>query len=272
VLNLRERFSVMSALLAGLLAVVAIAPCHAPAETRAAVSKCLHEPLGRGTVASILDGRTVLLADGREVRLAGIEEPQADAHSAASGALRALIEGAEVNLKGPSFFDRYGRLVAYVFVVRGGSEEEGVAQSLLATGVAWVSPTVDTTCAAELFASERLARRDKLGLWGDPYYEIRSADNPDAVSERRGIFTLVEGKVVSVRESGGTIYVNFGRRWSEDFTVTVQKRNERSFADAGLEPKKLEGRRVRVRGWIEKRSGPWIEAQRPAQIEIVDGN
>ena len=28
--------------------------------------------------------------------------------------------------------------------------------------------------------------------------------------------------------------------------------------------------RVRVRGWIEARGGPWIEATRPEQIEITD--
>ena len=38
-----------------------------------------------------------------------------------------------------------------------------------------------------------------------------------------------------------------------------------SHAAAGLEPKKLAGRRVRVRGWIEERGGPWIEAARPEQ-------
>jgi hypothetical protein len=32
---------------------------------------------------------------------------------------------------------------------------------------------------------------------------------------------------------------------------------------AGFEPKKLAGRRVRIRGWIEERGGPWIEATRP---------
>ena len=97
-----------------------------------------------------------------------------------------------------------------------------------------------------------------------------SAERAEAVVARRGHFTLVEGKVVSVRESGATIYVNFGRRWSEDFTVTVLKRNERSFVDAGIEPKKLEGRRVRVRGWVEEHGGPWIEALHPTQIEIVN--
>jgi hypothetical protein len=43
----------------------------------------------------------------------------------------------------------------------------------------------------------------------------------------------------------------------------------RAFAAAGLDPKKLEGARVRVRGWVEERSGPRIEAVRPEQIEIA---
>ena len=86
----------------------------------------------------------------------------------------------------------------------------------------------------------------------------------------RGRFAIVEGKVVSVRESGGTIYVNFGRRWSEDFTVTISKRNERLFSETGLMPKLLAGRRVRIRGVIEERGGPWIEAISPGQIEIAD--
>ena len=69
----------------------------------------------------------------------------------------------------------------------------------------------------------------------------QDAGNPAQILAFRGRFAVVEGKVLSVRESGGTIYVNFGRRWTEDFTVTALKRNERTFADAGLELKKLEG-------------------------------
>ena len=75
-----------------------------------------------------------------------------------------------------------------------------------------------------------------------------------------------------MRESGGTIYVNFGRRWSDDFTVTVAKRHERAFTAAGMELKKLTGQHVRVRGTIEERGGPWIEAAAPEQIEIAERN
>src|SRR4249919_3828370 len=90
-------------------------------------------------------------------------------------------------------------------------------------------------------------------------------------SSRFGVVSRwLRAKVLSVRESGATIYVNFGRRWSDDFTVTVQKRGERSFTAAGLELKKLAGQHVRVRGTIEERAGPWIEAARPEQIEIAE--
>jgi hypothetical protein len=142
---------------------------------------------------------------------------------------------------------------------------------LLAGGFARVGGRIGTReCATELLARERAARKAKLGLWAISYYDLLDADNPADVQAKRGRFALVEGKVVSVRESGATIYVNFGRRWTEDFTVTILKRNERSFAAAGVEPKRLSGRRVRVRGWIEERGGPWIEAARPEQIELID--
>jgi micrococcal nuclease len=44
------------------------------------------------------------------------------------------------------------------------------------------------------------------------------------------------------------------------------------FAAAGLEPKRLENRSVRVRGWVEERNGPRIEVTRPEQIEIAGRN
>jgi hypothetical protein len=81
---------------------------------------------------------------------------------------------------------------------------------------------------------------------------------------------LVEGKVLSVRESGATIYLNFGRRWAQDLSVTILKRNRREFAAAGIDPGRLEGQSIRVRGWVEQRGGPVIEAVASKQIEFAD--
>jgi hypothetical protein len=120
-----------------------------------------------------------------------------------------------------------------------------------------------------LRAAEVAARAAGLGLWSDPYYGVRQADNPADILLDQGRFALVEGTVASVRERGGIVYVNFGRRW--DFTVTILKRNERLFAGAGLEPGRLAGRRIEVRGFVEERGGPAMEAVRPEQIEIVAG-
>ena len=42
-----------------------------------------------------------------------------------------------------------------------------------------------------------------------------------------------------------------------------------SFETAGIDLKSLKDKRVRVRGWIEARGGPRIEATRPGQIELI---
>ena len=237
--------------------------------------------LAQGAAGRVMDGRTFALEDGREIRLAGIEvpplpEPQekspAPGGIAARDALAALLSGAQITLKQADAqkTDRYDRIIAYAFAKRDGADH-AVQADLVAAGHARVAARVgNRACAMELLRRETLARKAKLGLWGSSYYDLLNADNPTDVLAEQGRFALVEGRVLSVRESGATIYVNFGRRWTEDFTVTILKRNERNFTAAGLEPKKLAGRQIRVRGWIEERGGPWIEATRPEQIEFAD--
>ncbi len=257
-----------------LFAALMLSDCPALAEV--AAQPCPGEQSTPVAVARVVDGRTFVLADGREVRLSGLEIPRAsdddadtDAGDRARAALEALIGGREVALRPANpATDRYGRAVAAVFVAPGG---EWVQAGMIASGHALASARSGTaSCMAELLRRERAARNAKLGLWEEPYYVIPRAEGHAAVAAERGRFTLVEGKVLSVRESGATIYVNFGRRWSEDFTVTIAKRNVRAFAAAGLEPNTLQGRVIRIRGWVEERGGPWIDARRPEQIEVVE--
>jgi hypothetical protein len=139
---------------------------------------------------------------------------------------------------------------------------------MLAQGHARVAANIgDFACAASLLAAEKPTRRG-LGLWANPYYVLGNAEDPAGVLALRGRFAVVEGKVLSVRESGGAIYVNFGRRRSDDFTVTVLQRNERSFTAAGMPLKKLTGQHVRVRG-LSRRAADHGSG-RSAQIEIAE--
>jgi len=245
--------------------------------------------ISRGGVQAILDGRNVVLDDGRVVHLVAIEVPlpPAPGGEAAKAALAGFLSGAQIELRQADLEpDRYGRIVAYAETL-GGDSRRSVQAQMLAAGYGRVGENAGgQACAAALLRSESTARQAKLGLWASPYYDPIQADNPASLLAQRDRFALVEGKVVSVHQSGATLYVNFGRHWSSDFAVTVRERNARTFAAAGLDLQGLAGRRVRVRGWIEAHSGgasgtgygsaggfwhaPWIEAVHPVQIEIAD--
>jgi endonuclease YncB( thermonuclease family) len=232
----------------------------------APATACIPRNAITASIKSVSDGRTLTLADGREVRLPAIE-----VEDAAQAALSKLTIGRELILSplAPPT-DRYSRLNMRAFIAIDG-RQQSIEAGLVALGLAFASPRADDgACMTLLLQTERSARTNKLGIWSEDARKKMRAENPAALTAVQGKFAAVEGKVISVRESGGTIYLNFGRRWSEDFTVTILKRNERKFADAGVEPKRLEGRAVRVRGFIEERGGPWIEAAIPQQIEIAE--
>ena len=229
----------------------------------AARERCPLTPLGSAEVAAVRDGRTLQLADGRVLRLAAIEVA-----GQARAALAALVAGRSLRLfkLGPER-DRYGRLVAFAFA---GDAKQSLQQAMLQQGQARVGPRVgNKPCADELLAAERAARAARRGLWADPNFAPLPAESSIRLRDERGHFALVEGKVLSVHQSGGTIYVNFGPRWTRDFSVAIPRRNERAFVAAGIVPRSLAGRRVLVRGWLEQRRGPMIEADAPEQIELV---
>jgi endonuclease YncB( thermonuclease family) len=268
-------------ILRSLAGLAAFAANHAAAQP--AVSPCGGATIATGDVTRVIDGKSFVLADGSEVRLAAIEAPLLsiadpnEEHVAVGNAAKAALEGLLVHhsvvlRSADTGTDRYGRLVGHVFIT-GGSEEIWAQYEILTKGYALVAPGGgNRACLSYLRGVERKARDGMLGLWGEPYYVMKEAQYPDDVMTELGRFALVGGKVISVRESGGMLYLNFGRRWTEDFTVTILKRNQRAFATAGVDPKSLAGRRIEVRGWIEERGGPAIEAARPEQIEIVGGN
>ncbi len=224
----------------------------------AAQEACKLAPLGTAEVAAVRDGRTLMLRDGRELRLAAFETP--------AGAQAALASDKTLTLKKlGAESDRYGRFVAFAFPP---DSPASLQQTLLVAGQARVSGRVgDKACADALLTTESAARAAKRGLRPDPNFALLPADHVSELAAERGHFVLVEGKVLSVRESDGTIYLNFARRWSKGFSIASRAR--RDFAAAGIEPKALEGKRIGLRGWIEQLSGPLIEAAAPGQIEFI---
>jgi endonuclease YncB( thermonuclease family) len=261
--GLHDRFLVAVLLCAIVLAAAAAYP--------AAAAPCSFEPQGEGRVAAIIDARSFRMEDGREVRLAGIETATASAARVAGvSALAALIADRNVMLRGETDApDRYGRQPAFVFVE---SADVSLQSQLLVRGQALVSGTVaDKPCAAELAAAEAAGRRARRGIWANPA-AIKNAESPGDILTRIGQFTVVEGKVLSVRQAGSVTYINFGRRWTRDFAVTISRRMVPAFEAAGISLKSLENKRIRVRGWVEARGGPRMEALRVGQIEWAGEN
>ena len=142
----------------------------------------------------------------------------------------------------------------------------------MAQGEALFSGAVtNKDCASVLTAAEAEARQAKRGTWADPA-AIKNAESPGDILAGIGRFTVVEGRVLSVRQAGATTYLNFGRNWTRDFAVTISRRAAAAFEAAGIGLKSLENRRIRVRGWVEARGGPRIELLRVGQIEMLGGN
>jgi endonuclease YncB( thermonuclease family) len=234
----------------------------------ASAAGCRFALQGEGRVAEVIDVRTFRLSDGAEVRLAGIE-PVATIQTSTND-LAALIADRDVSLHGVSDTpDRYGRQPAFAFL---NASAASVQAQLLAQGVALHSGALaDKDCAAELAAAEASARHAKRGIWAHTKV-IKNAESPGDILADVGRFAVVEGRVLSVREAGTVTYINFGRRWTQDFAVTISRRMMPAFESAGITPKSFEKRRIRVRGWVEKRGGPRIEALRVGQIEVVGDN
>src|SRR5262245_47965115 len=111
-------------IVAGLVAGAAV-ESRAQIAAPGSIAACRFDVVGAGRVARILDGRSFVLDDGREVRLAALEVPAASddpdprsvAAREAAAALRAILAEQQVDLRYRSMVtDRYGRTVAQAYV------------------------------------------------------------------------------------------------------------------------------------------------------------
>jgi len=230
-----------------------------------------------------------VLADGRSLRLSGIQMPRmargaADAWpfaEAAHARLAALLREGPTLLRhaGPRaaphadrHVDRHGRVWGFPAAGDG----RAVQFHLLEEGLARVETTPDSrACAGMLLAAEQAARAAGRGIWSDPFYAIRDAADAAALERLEGSFQLVEGVVKEAASVRGRLYLNFGADRRTDFTVTVAPAGVKLFqngirARLAGDPSMLAGQRVRVRGWIGRFNGPQIAVSHPEQIELLD--
>ncbi len=235
--------------------------------------------------AQVLDARTLTLGNGTEFRLSGILPPSTADLPADVGTwpLEGQAREALLNLlssdvvfvaPSPPPIDRYGRRVGQGMTASTTATDTAkiwLQGEMVRLGYARVAPTPGfTSCTSTLLLIEREARAARHGLWSNAAYRLRRADATRELKSLTGTFQIVEGRVAAVGSSRERVYLNFGANWRWDFTAALGVRgpNERALWVERLKP--LQGRMVRVRGWIVQRNGPFVDLTTPHLIEVID--
>jgi len=240
----------------------------------AAAGGCARTGGETAMVGEVIDGDTLMLADGRVVRLAGVEAPKtylvrpgADVDAvAARRTLESLAGGKRVAIypSGPAR-DRHGRILAELTL------EDGtwLQQAMVDLGFVRVRPFAgESSCLDALRVGERETQEARRGLWRNAEFSIVSAYDPSLI-ERKGLYVVVEGRVISVGHGDRVDFLNFGHVWRRDFTVLVGAAAAGRLAESGRSADTMIGKRVRVRGIIEESGGPAIRLSDPGEIEIL---
>lgn len=247
-------------------------------------------PHETGAVRAISDGDTLTLSSGIEIRLVGIQAPKLPLGrpdfeewplaERAKAHLAGLVEGEELLAAyGGARRDRHGRALAHLFRLSDGA---WLQKQMLLAGLARVYSFSDNRAmVAELLEFERAARAARQGIWRHPFYAIRTTDQLERHAGPAGHFHLIEGRVTSVAHFRDQSYINFGADYKTDFTIAIDARDRKRFG-TGDDPDRdkgrvgeawlsgLEGKQVRVRGWLFFRNGPMVKLTHPEQIELLD--
>lgn len=213
-------------------------------------------------VESIYDGDTLILQDGRRVRLLGINTPElarSKKEKAQPLGLEAKQQLQELLGNDPAFIlvdkdpeDHYGRVLAHLFDDRG----DNVVAKMLQQGMGFavVIPPNDLfeDCYIE---SERLAIARKRGVWGETFYQPQSSDAP----ELAGGYARIRGEIEKVTPTRKVLWVDL----KGQVTLKIEKKYLPALRGDALDAviTLSQGRSLTttvvldVRGWMTDRSG-----------------
>ncbi len=209
--------------------------------------------------ARVIDGDTLALADGRQVRMLGINAPELGRRGAADEPLARAAKAALEQLLGADHrtgktaatvtlhvdrerFDHYGRLLAHV-----SSGGRNLERALLSQGLAYQVVIPPNVALADcLRAAERTARTARIGLWSP------SAAGPTASTAIvHGGFQRVRGRVERVL-FGDTWWIEF----AGGFRALIYPEHQRYWERSTLAA--WRGQSMEVRGWVYRgKRGDW---------------
>lgn len=219
----------------------------------------------------------LVLSDGRRLAPDGIVLPTRLAADpalprASETAALAVLDGRAVH---PAALrpDRHGRLTGLAQLGPADSDDqrEDLVIALLRAGAGYARPMAgDGGCLAARLAAEAEARQEKRGIWAHPA-AVAVATDEAGLAARTGLFVVAEGRVRDVGVTRDRVYLNFGARWRQDFTVIIQREDFATILGDSLDPAMLRGTVVRARGVVRSDGGPAILARRTGEIVRPEG-
>ncbi|MEM7619464.1 MAG: thermonuclease family protein [Pseudomonadota bacterium] len=240
---------------------------------------CLFSSKNIATVLDVKENGILVLGDGREVRLDAVllPYPPPNMRQYKNWPLWqqtiATLKKYVVQKTAHFHFsqrktDRYGRLLAHVYVDGDSSTKIWIQEELIKNGLAWVFPfQTKAKCFPDLLPHEVLARKAKKGIWQHSMYQVLDAKKTYDMLHLTNRFHLVEGQVQNVAVVRGRAYLNFGKDWRTDFTIQIPKKALSQFQNHSIDIMALKDKCVRVRGWLIGLNGPMITTSHPSQIE-----
>lgn len=224
-------------------------------------------------VIEVVDGDTVMLENGMEVRLVGLQAPKIALGRKnftewplgyeAKDALSDLVLGQMVSLfYGGRKMDRYGRALAHLFL----NDGTWVQGEMLLSGMARVYSFADNrSIVDDMYAEEYKARINNTGIWALDYYKIKPQE---ITGDHTNSFQVISGRVLEVATVRNNTYLNFGENYREDFTIVIPNKVKKMFEQKDINLSNLQGKNIFVRGWLKYYNGPSINLTHPEQLVI----
>ena len=216
----------------------------------------------------VIDGDTVILKDGRHVRLIGIDTPEIGrdgrksdegAHTARSYLVSLLQGNKNILLKFDSQpLDRYKRTLAHLFLPSG----QNIQAVLLAKGLAiplTIPPNLNFLNCYLHHSNHAMASQQ--GLWELKQYKPISSTT---LHNNTHGYRVITGKVERIGESRSSIWINL----TGNVALRIKREDLSYFIESELHD--LEGKMIQARGWIYKNNNEFrIRIRHGSDIILV---
>ena len=218
----------------------------------------------------VYDGDTLLLKDGRKIRLIGINTPEVAHHKQkgqrygreATEKLRELLKGVNNKVRlerGKQARDRYKRELAHVFLPDGTDISEWMLQQGWATLM--VFPP-NTRYINNYRKAERSAQLKKRHIWRQKTHQIQK---PHQLKRAYRGYVRLKSTIKSIKITKNNIILALDKK----ILIKLGKQNLNYFNS--YNPKKLLHQEVIISGFLQKYRGKrMIRLRHPVQLTLVD--